>query len=60
LSSVDPVALDQACVELVYSSDDPGKKSLIARMEDRRAIHTLEAAEALGLGSRKYKLQTLF
>ncbi|MBQ3454115.1 MAG: DUF362 domain-containing protein [Thermoguttaceae bacterium] len=59
LSSLDPVALDQACVDLVYSSGDPGKKALIARMEDRHAIHTLEAAEAFGLGSRKYKLQTL-
>ena len=59
LSSLDPVALDQACVDMVYSSDDPGKKALIVRMEDRHAIHTLEAAEALGLGSRKYKLQIL-
>ena len=56
LASLDPVALDQACVDLVYSSDDKGKASLIERMESRHAIHILETAEELGLGSRKYKL----
>ena len=56
LASLDPVALDQACVDLVYNSSDKGKTSLIERMESRHAIHTLETAEELKLGSRKYKL----
>lgn len=54
LSSLDPVALDQACVDLVYAALDG--KDLIERMESRHGIHTLEHAEAIGLGSRKYQL----
>ena len=56
LASDDPVALDQACVDLVYNSKDKGKASLIERIESRHGIHTVEAAEALGVGVRKYKL----
>lgn len=56
LASLDPVALDQACVDLVYASQDPGKKHLIQRMESRNGIHTVEAAAALGFGTRKYEL----
>ncbi len=56
LASTDPVALDQACVDLVYNSNDPGKKDLIERIESRNGVHTIEAAEKLGVGSRKYKL----
>lgn len=56
LASDDPVALDQACVDLVYSSKDPGKASLIKRMEEMHGIHTVEAAADLGVGVRKYKL----
>ena len=56
LASLDPVAIDQACVDLVYNSDDKGKASLIERMESRKAVHSLETAEELELGSRKYKL----
>lgn len=56
LISLDPVAIDQACVDLVYASEDPGKADLIERMESRNAIHTLEAAEKLGIGTRKYQL----
>ncbi len=56
LASLDPVALDQACVDLVYRSNDPGKADLIERMESRHGIHTLEAAAALGIGSREYEL----
>ena len=56
LSSLDPVALDQACVDLVYASEDPGKGDLIERMESRNGIHTVEAAAALGVGSREYEL----
>ena len=55
-ASVDPVALDQACVDAVYASPDPGKAALIERMESRNGIHTVEAAAALNLGSRAYEL----
>ena len=58
-ASLDPVALDQACVDAVYASDDPGKAALIERMESRNGIHTIEAAAALGLGSREYNLVDL-
>ena len=54
LASTDPVALDKACVDMVYASDDPGKKALIERMESRHGIHTVEAAEALGVGTTTY------
>ena len=56
LASLDPVALDQACVDLVYQSDDPGRSHLIERMESRNGIHTVEAAAELGIGSREYEL----
>ena len=56
LSSLDPVALDQACIDLVYASNDPGKAKLIERMESLNGIHTVEAAAALGVGSREYEL----
>lgn len=56
LASLDPVALDQACVDLVYSSNDPGKKDLIERMESRNGIHTIETAYELGIGNREYEL----
>ena len=59
LASTDPVALDQACVDLVYASNDPGKKHLIERIESRNGIHTVEEAAALGVGSRKYKLVSI-
>lgn len=58
-ASCDPVALDQACVDAVYASADPGKAALIERMESRNGTHTIEAAQALGLGSRKYEFITL-
>ena len=56
LASLDPVAIDQACLDLVYSSDDPGKAHLIERIESRKGVHTIEAAFDLGLGSREYDL----
>ncbi len=57
LASIDPVAVDQACVDLIYAAkDDPGQKHLLERIESRHGIHTIEAAEALGIGSRKYEL----
>ena len=54
LSSLDPVALDQACVDLVYAA--PDGEDLIARMESRNGIHTLEHAEAIGFGTRSYEI----
>ncbi len=56
LSSLDPVALDQACLDLVYACDDPGKPHLLERIESRNGVHTVEAAEELGIGTRKYDL----
>lgn len=56
LASSDPVALDQACLDLVYQSEDPGKADLIERIESRNGVHTIEAAEQLGVGSREYEL----
>lgn len=58
-ASLDPVAVDQACVDAVYASPDPGKAALIERMESRNGIHTIEAAAALGLGTREYELVEL-
>lgn len=57
LVSLDPVAIDQACLDLVYASDDPGRDHLIERIESRNGVHTIEAAAALGCGSREYDLQ---
>mgnify|MGYP002512470603 CR=1 FL=1 len=59
LASLDPVALDQACLDLVYASEDPGKSHLIERIESRNGVHTVEAAAELGIGSRDYELITL-
>lgn len=56
LISTDPIAIDQACLDLVYASTDPGKEHLIERIESRNGVHTIEAAEALGYGSRGYEL----
>jgi uncharacterized Fe-S center protein len=56
LISLDPVAIDQACVDLVYASEDPGKAHLIKRMESRNGILTVAAAAELGIGSREYEL----
>ena len=55
-ASLDPVAVDQACVDAVYASQDAGKAALIERMESRNGIHTVEMAATLGLGSREYEL----
>ena len=56
LSSLDPVAIDQACIDLVYKSKDPGAAILIERIETRHGIHTIEAAAKEGYGSREYEL----
>ena len=59
LASLDPVAVDQACLDLVYNSTDPGKDKLIKRIESLHGVHTVEAAAELGVGSRDYELITL-
>jgi hypothetical protein len=56
LSSRDPVALDQACLDLVYASKDPGRDHLLERIESRNGVHTVEAAAKIGVGSREYEL----
>ncbi len=56
LISDDPIAIDQACLDLVYASQDPGKDHLIQRIESRNGVHTVEAAAELGFGSREYEL----
>ena len=56
LASLDPIAIDQACVDLVYASNDPGRDHLIERIETRNGVHTIEAAAKLGYGSREYEL----
>ena len=56
LASTDPVALDKACVDLVYASDDPGTVHLIERIESRHGTHTLDHAAAIGLGDPDYEL----
>lgn len=59
LISLDPVAIDKACLDLVYKSDDPGKSHLIERIESRNGSHTIDAAAELGIGSKEYELITL-
>lgn len=56
LAGLDPVAVDQACIDLVYQSDDPGRDHFIERVESRNGIHTIETAAELGLGNRAYEL----
>ncbi len=57
LASLDPIAIDQACIDLVYgATDDPGQKELIERIESRNGIRTIESANELGFGSREYEL----
>lgn len=57
LASFDPVAVDQACVDLVYHAEDGS--SLVQRIESRNGLHTLEHAAAIGLGSREYQLVSI-
>ena len=56
LISDDPVAIDQACVDLVYASTDPGKPHLLERIETRNGVHTIEVAAEHGIGTREYEL----
>lgn len=59
LASLDPVALDKACVDQVYASTDHGKIHIIERMESRNGIHTLVHAEKIGMGSQQYELVSI-
>ena len=59
LSSLVPVALDQACLDLVYASTDPGRDHLIERIESKNGVRTVESAAALGVGTRQYELVTI-
>ena len=59
LASLDPVALDKACTDLVRASEDHGKIHLIERIDSRHGMHTLEYGEQIGLGSQKYELVKL-
>ena len=56
LASADPIAIDQACIDLVYACDDPGKAHFLERVESRNGVHTIEAAASLGYGTREYEL----
>lgn len=60
LCSLDPIAVDKACLDLVYSSDDPGRGHLIERIESRNGVHTIEAAVELGFGTDEYELIEIF
>ncbi len=59
LASLDPVAIDRACLDLVYASDDPGRDHLIERIESRNGAYTVQAAEELGIGTGNYTLITI-
>ena len=56
LVSTDPIAIDQACIDLVYACSDPGRDHFLQRIESRNGVHTIEAAAALGYGTREYTL----
>lgn len=56
LSSLDPIAVDQACLDMIYNSEDSGKDKLIERIESKHGIHTVEASNELGFGTRDYEL----
>ena len=56
LASLDPIALDRACLDLVYASDDPGRDHLIERIESRNGALTVDAAAELGFGTKEYEL----
>ena len=56
LASIDPIAIDQACIDLVVNSKDPGKEHFLERVNSRNGIHTIEFAKKLGFGTREYEL----
>ena len=56
LASLDPIAIDQACIDLVKNSNDPGKDHLLERINSRQGTHTIDAAVELGYGTKEYEL----
>jgi len=56
LASLDPIAIDKACIDLVNNSNDPGKEHFMERVNSRNGIHTIEASETLGFGTTDYEL----
>lgn len=56
LASTDPIAIDQACIDLIYQSKDPGRNHFVERVERQHGIHTIEVADELGFGTREYEL----
>ena len=56
LASTDPIAIDQACIDLVYNSKDPGRDHFVARVERQNGTHTIDAAAELGFGTKEYEL----
>ncbi len=56
LASLDPIAIDQACIDLVKNSDDPGRDHLLERINSRQGTHTIDAASELGYGTKEYEL----
>jgi len=59
LASTDPIAIDQACIDLIKKSDDPGRDHLLERINSRHGVHTIEAAAELGYGTREYELVSI-
>lgn len=59
LASTDPVAIDQACIDLVYNSEDPGRDHLVERIESRNGLHTIDSSAKLNIGSKEYELINL-
>lgn len=59
LASLDPIAIDQACIDLVKASNDPGKEYFLERVNSRNGIHTIDAAAKLGFGTKEYDLETI-
>ena len=56
LASTDSIAIDQACIDLVNESEDPGKEHFLERVNSRHGIHKIEASAKLGFGNREYEL----
>ena len=56
LASTDPIAIDQACIDLIYNSKDPGRDHFVERVERQNGVHTIEAAAELGFGTREYEM----
>lgn len=56
LASTDPIAIDKACIDLIYNSTDPGRDHFVERVERQNGTHTIDAAAELGFGTKEYEL----